>query len=44
MSTFQNGELLPQREILCHNLPAATKKAYEYPEPDQKQVVHEPGL
>jgi hypothetical protein len=44
MSTFQNGELLPKREILQHKLPMATKKANQYSEPEQKQVVHEPGL
>ena len=44
MSTFQNGELLPKREILQHKLPTATKKANEYSEPEQKQVVHEHGL
>ena len=44
MSTFQNGELLPKREILQHQLPAATEKANEYSEPEQKEVVHEAEL
>ncbi len=44
MSTFQNRELLPKREILQHKLPTAAKKANEYSEPEQKQVVHGPGL
>jgi hypothetical protein len=30
MSTFQNGELLPQREILQYTFPTAAKKANEY--------------
>ena len=44
MSTFQNCELLPKREILQHNLPTATKHSNEYSQPEQKQFVHEPGL
>jgi hypothetical protein len=40
MSTFQNGELLPKREILQHQPPTATKKANEYSEAEQKQVEH----
>jgi hypothetical protein len=44
MSRFQNGELLPKREILQRKLPTATKKANQYSEPEQKQVVHEHGL
>ena len=44
MSTFQNGELLPQREILQYTFPTAAKKANEYSEPEQEQAVHEPGL
>jgi hypothetical protein len=44
MSTFQNGELLPKREILQHKLPMATKKANEYSEPEKKQIEHGPEL
>ena len=44
MSTFQNRELLPKREILLHKHPSVAKKAKEYSEPEQKQVVHEPEL
>ena len=44
MSTFQNGELLPQREILQHKLPTASKHANEHSKPEQEQVVHEAGL
>ena len=44
MSTFQNGELLPEREIFQHKLPAVTRKANEYSEAKQEQVVHEPEL
>jgi len=44
MSTFQNGELLPQREIFQYKFPTAAKKANEYSEPKQEQAVHEPGL
>ncbi len=44
MATFQNGELLPQGEILQYKFPTVTKKANEYSEPEQKQAVHEPGL
>ena len=40
MSTFQNGELRAKREILQHQLPAATKKTNEYSEAEQKQVEH----
>jgi hypothetical protein len=36
MSTFQNGELLPQREILQYAFPTAAKKANEYSEPEQE--------
>ena len=43
-STFQNGELLPKREILQHQLSAAMKEANEYSEAKQEQVVHEPEL
>jgi hypothetical protein len=43
-STFQNGELMPKREILQHKLPTAAKKAKEYCELEQKQANHEPGL
>lgn len=38
MSTFQNCELLPKREILPHKPPAAAKKANEYSEPEQKPL------
>ena len=44
MSTFQYGELLPQREILQHKLPTASKNAIEHSKPEQEQVVHEAGL
>ena len=44
MSTFQNGELLPQRKILQHKLPTASKNANEHSKPEQEQVVHEAGL
>ena len=36
MAAFQNGELLPNREILQHKLPTATKKANEYTKPQQE--------
>ena len=44
MSKFQNGELLPQREILQYTFPTAAKKANEYSESEQEQAIHEPGL
>jgi hypothetical protein len=44
MSTFENGELLPKREILQHKFPTAAKKANEDSQPEQKPVVHGPGL
>jgi hypothetical protein len=44
MSTFQNGELLPKREILQHKFLTAAKKTNEDPKPEQKHVVHGPGL
>jgi len=44
MSAFHNGELLPKREILQHKLPTAMEKTNDCSEPEQKQVVHEPGL
>ena len=42
--TLQSGELLPKREILQRKLPTATEKRIEYSEPEQEQIVHEPGL
>jgi hypothetical protein len=42
--TLQDSELLPKREILQRKLPTATEKPNEYSEPEQEQIVHEPGL
>ncbi len=44
MPVFQGGELLPKHRIFQHKLPTAAKKVNEYAKPEQKQVVHEPGL
>ena len=44
MSTFQNGELLPKREILQDEMPKTTKRASKRSEREKKQIEHGPEL
>jgi len=39
MSTFQNGELLPKREILQNEIPATAEEANQYSDPEEKQAT-----
>jgi hypothetical protein len=40
MSTLQHGELLPEHEILQNKIPAATEKANQGSDPEEKQTEH----
>jgi hypothetical protein len=44
MPSFQNGELLPKREIFQNEVATALKSADECPEPEGKHVEHGPEL
>jgi hypothetical protein len=39
MPTFQNGELLPKREIFQDEIPAALKEAYECSDPEVEHTT-----
>jgi hypothetical protein len=44
MPSFQNGELLPKREIFQNEVATALKSTDESPKPQGKHVEHAPEL